>query len=87
MPLPPSFSRLSALFFGFLTRIAAFGIAVDIIVALFMVHLKLGFFMNWTGHKAGEGFEYHLLMIGMALALVIAGGGVCSVDRALTGKK
>jgi putative oxidoreductase len=72
------------LFFGFLTRIAAFGIAVEMAVAIPLAHLKFGFFMNWFGQKAGEGFEYHLLMIGMAIALIIAGGGLWSVDRALT---
>jgi putative oxidoreductase len=72
------------LFFGFLTRIAAFGIAVEMVVAVLLVHLKFGFFMNWFGGKAGEGFEYHLLMIGMAIALIIAGGGLWSVDRAPT---
>jgi putative oxidoreductase len=72
------------LFFGFLTRIAAFGIAVEMVVAVLLAHFKFGFFMNWFGRKAGEGFEYHLLMIGMAIALIIAGGGLWSVDRALT---
>jgi putative oxidoreductase len=71
------------LFFGFLTRIAAFGIAVEMVVAILLAHLKFGFFMNWFGRKGGEGFEYHLLMIGMAIALIIAGGGLWSVDRAL----
>lgn len=72
------------LFFGFLTRIAAFGIAVEMVVAVLLVHFKFGFFMNWFGRQAGEGFEYHLLMIGMAIALIVAGGGLWSVDRALT---
>ncbi len=72
------------LLFGFLTRIAAFGIAVEMVVAVLLVHLKFGFFMNWFGKQAGEGFEYHLMMIGMALALIIAGGGLWSVDRSLT---
>ncbi len=75
------------LFFGFLTRVAAFGIAVEMVVAIFLVHLKFGFFMNWFGHKAGEGIEYHLLIIGMCIALMIAGGGTCSIDRAIAGKK
>ncbi len=75
------------LFFGFLTRIAAFGIAVEIAVAMFLVHLKFGFFMNWFGKQAGEGYEYHLLMIGMAIALMIAGGGKWSIDRAIAGDK
>jgi putative oxidoreductase len=53
------------------------------VVAILLAHLKFGFFMNWVGRKGGEGFEYHLLMIGMAIALIIAGGGLWSVDRAL----
>jgi putative oxidoreductase len=51
--------------------------------AIFMVHLPNGFFMNWFGQKAGEGFEFHLLAIGMAVALIITGGGRWSVDRFL----
>ncbi|MGD0230258.1 MAG: DoxX family protein [Syntrophorhabdales bacterium] len=72
------------LLFGLLTRIAAFGIAFEMVVAALMAHVKFGFFMNWFGQKAGEGFEYHLLMIGMGIALMIAGGGTWSIDRALT---
>jgi len=75
------------LFFGFLTRVAAFGIAVEMVVAIFLVHLKFGFFMNWFGQKAGEGYEYHLLLIGMSVALMISGGGAWSVDRALTQRR
>ena len=75
------------LFFGFLTRVAAFGIAVEMAVAIFLVHLKFGFFMNWFGQKAGEGIEYHLLLIGMSIALMIAGGGTLSIDRAITRKR
>ena len=29
--------------------------------------------MNWLGQQAGEGFEYHLLVIGMSLALLVVG--------------
>uniref|UniRef100_C6DZN5 DoxX family protein n=1 Tax=Geobacter sp. (strain M21) TaxID=443144 RepID=C6DZN5_GEOSM len=66
---------------GLCTRIAAFGILANMIVAIFMVHLPNGFFMNWTGKQAGEGFEYHLLVLGMALALIVGGGGKASLDR------
>ena len=66
---------------GLFTRVAAFGIGVDMIVAALMVHVHNGFFMNWTGTQAGEGFEYHILAIAIALALVIKGGGLCSIDR------
>jgi putative oxidoreductase len=54
------------------------------VVAVLMVHLKNGFFMNWMGNQKGEGFEYHLLAIGAALVLMIDGAGVASLDRALT---
>lgn len=66
---------------GLCTRIAAFGILANMVVAIFMVHLPNGFFMNWTGKQAGEGFEYHLLVLGMALALIVGGGGKASLDR------
>jgi len=72
------------LVFGFLTRIAAFGILCVMIVAVVMVHRQNGFFMNWMGNQPGEGFEYHLLAMGLALALMIEGGGWGSADRALT---
>src|SRR5262249_20520759 len=54
------------LIFGFLTRIPALGIGVEMIVAVWMVHLPNGFFMNWYGNQKGEGFEYHLLAIAAA---------------------
>jgi putative oxidoreductase len=69
---------------GFLTRIAAAGIFAVMIGAIAMVHLKYGFFMNWFGKQAGEGIEYHLLAIAISLALVLGGGGMASIDRALT---
>ena len=75
-----------ALIAGFCTRIAAVAIAVDMGVAVYLVHWKNGFFMNWMGNQRGEGFEYHLLAIAVALALVIRGGGRWSVDRAIAGK-
>ena len=71
---------------GFLTRIAAFGVTCNMVVAIFMVHLKNGFFMNWFGKQQGEGFEYHLLVIAITIALMIRGGGRWSVDRVLSGR-
>ncbi len=68
---------------GFLTRIAAFGVLCNMIVAILLVHLPNGFFMNWAGKQKGEGFEYHLLAIGICVALMIAGGGKWSADRAI----
>ncbi len=47
-------------------------------------HWKHGFFMNWSGSNAGEGFEYHLLVIGICMALVAEGAGRFSIDGWLT---
>ncbi len=69
---------------GLLTRVAAFGIGVVMVVAVLMVHAGNGFFMNWMGNQKGEGFEYHLLAAAAALVLMIDGGGKASLDRALT---
>ncbi|HEY3198257.1 MAG TPA: DoxX family protein [Nitrospirales bacterium] len=66
---------------GFLTRLAAFGIFCIMVVAIAMVHWPNGFFMNWGGNQPGEGFEYHLLVIGITIVLMIWGAGRSSVDR------
>ncbi|MEK6775337.1 MAG: DoxX family protein [bacterium] len=71
---------------GLLTRVAAFGIACVMAVAVYMIHFQNGFFMNWFGDQKGEGFEYHILAAAIALALMIKGGGLWSMDRALSGK-
>ena len=75
-----------ALILGVATRLCAFGTFSIMTGAIFMVHLPNGFFMNWFGKQAGEGFEYHLLAIGMAATLMIAGGGKWSVDGLLAAK-
>lgn len=73
-----------ALMAGLLERVAALAIVVDMIVAVALVHIPNGFFMNWTGMQRGEGFEYHILLIGMTLPLLVRGAGAWSVDRTLT---
>ena len=90
IPAPFAFLAIAAEFFGglglimgFLTRIAAFGIAVNMLVAVAMVHQSYGFFMNWSGTQKGEGIEYHLLVLGIAAFLMIRGAGAFSVDRAI----
>ncbi len=70
---------------GLLTRVAAFGIACVMLVAIVTVHRPHGFFMNWYGNQKGEGFEYHLLVLGIAIALIIVGAGWGSLDGALAG--
>jgi putative oxidoreductase len=72
---------------GLLTRVAAFGIACVILVAIFTVHWPHGFFMNWYGNQKGEGFEYHLLVLGIAITVIIVGGGAWSLDGALAGPR
>ena len=72
------------LVFGFLTRLWALGIAASITICMFLNHVQHGFFMNWFGQQQGEGFEYHILVIGICLALLIKGGGALSVDRKLS---
>jgi putative oxidoreductase len=73
-----------ALVVGLLGRVAAAGIALIMLGAIALVHAQHGFFMNWTGTQAGEGFEYHLLALTLALVVVIRGSGAGSIDRALT---
>lgn len=70
---------------GLLTRVAAFGVAAVMIGAVVTSHLSNGFFMNWAGTQSGEGFEYHLLALALALPLVVAGGGAWSLDGLLAG--
>ncbi|MCA8941700.1 MAG: DoxX family protein [Planctomycetes bacterium] len=72
---------------GLGSRLVALGFVGLMIGAIVTVHAPHGFFMNWSGAQSGEGFEYHLLVIGAALGIVFAGGGRWSVDRRLTRRK
>ena len=90
IPAPFAFLAIAAEFFGglglilgFLTRIAAFGIAANMVVAVVKVHSNFGFFMNWTGTQKGEGFEYHLLVLAITAFLMIRGAGAFSLDRVI----
>jgi putative oxidoreductase len=75
-----------ALMAGFFTRIAALAISVNMLVAVWLVHWKVGFFMNWMGTGKGEGFEYHILAVAIGIALMIKGGGRWSVDGIIAKK-
>lgn len=75
-----------ALALGLFSRVAALGTAAVMVGAITIAHGAHGFFMNWTGAQAGEGFEYHLLAIGIALAVIIRGSGAASLDRILARK-
>jgi putative oxidoreductase len=68
------------LIFGALGRIAALGIAIVMLVAVLMVHIPNGLFMNWYGTQKGEGYEFHILAIAIAIVLMIHGSGAASVD-------
>jgi putative oxidoreductase len=70
-----------ALMLGLASRLAALAIAVNMVVAVAMVHGQYGLFMNWFGNQKGEGFEYHLLAIAVALPVIVRGGGAFSADR------
>jgi putative oxidoreductase len=93
VPAPLAFLAIAAefagsigLLVGCLSRVAAFGIATNMAVAILTVHAANGFFMNWYGNQKGEGFEYHLLVLGLALTVIISGGGKWSIDRLLGGR-
>lgn len=90
MPAPLAMVAVAAEFLGglglivgLLSRIAAFGIAVVMGVALLVVHRKFGFFMNWFGEKQGHGIEYHVLVLALALVVIIKGAGAFSLDQVL----
>ncbi|HQT94816.1 MAG: hypothetical protein B7Z61_07600 [Acidobacteria bacterium 37-71-11] len=81
------FAGSLGLIVGLLGRVAAFGIGVEMAVAAFLGgHVANGFFMNWSGHQAGEGFEYHILVVVIALAVMIKGSGALSLDRLLSSR-
>ena len=73
----------AALFLGLFGRFMAFGICLEMLGAVFLVHMPNGFFMNWGGAQKGEGFEYHLLAIAMLVAIIVRGAGALSLDRAI----
>jgi putative oxidoreductase len=90
IPAPLAFLAICAeffgglgLIFGLLTRVAALGISVNMVVAIATVHAHNGFFMNWSGMQKGEGYEYHLLVLAIAAFLMIRGAGAASLDRLL----
>jgi putative oxidoreductase len=68
---------------GLLSRFSAASIIAIMIGAVVIIHAPFGFFMNWAGTQKGEGFEFHLVMIGLLLATLIAGPGRFSLARLL----
>jgi putative oxidoreductase len=69
-----------ALVIGLLTRLAALGLAFDMVGAILLVHLAGGFFLP-------TGFEYALTLLGASLAIALAGPGALAADHALAGRR
>jgi putative oxidoreductase len=93
MGIPPALTMMAmaaevlgglGLLAGLLTRMAAAGVLVVMIVAPLANGLYVRFFMNWTGRNPGEGFEYHLLAIALILVVLVHGGGAMSLDRMMS---
>ncbi|MES1184380.1 MAG: DoxX family protein [Myxococcales bacterium] len=80
------FAGSLALMAGLLTRFSAAAAFAVMLGATLLVHLPNGFFMNWGGAPHGEGYEFHLLAMAMAVALVLSGGGRASLDGWLSRK-
>jgi putative oxidoreductase len=80
LAIAAEFAGALGLIVGLLSRVAAFGVASVMVVAIVTAHASNGFFMNWFGNQKGEGFEYHLLAIGLALVVMIQGAGKASLD-------
>jgi putative oxidoreductase len=69
-----------ALIIGLLTRLAALGLAFDMLGAILLVHLAGGFFLP-------AGYEFALTLFAASLALAIGGPGSLSVDAALARRR
>ena len=65
--------------FGLLTRVGAFLIACIMLTAVVGVH--------WPNFFNPQGLEYPMSLLAMSLALMISGGGMASIDRALMGRR
>ncbi|HYH86361.1 MAG TPA: DoxX family protein [Pyrinomonadaceae bacterium] len=71
-------------FVGLLTRVGAFLISVVMLTAMFGVHWAGGFFLS---NQPTPGIEFTFALLGMALALLITGGGRASIDETLSGPR
>lgn len=72
---------------GLATRFMAASLFISMTGAMFLGgHIHNGFFMNWFGMQKGEGIEYFILVLGMALALVVGGSGRYAVDNCISKK-
>src|SRR3989442_1307016 len=91
IPAPLALLAVVAEFFGglglivgLLSRVAAFGVGFTMLIAALKVHLRHGLFINWSGEQQGHGFEFHLLAIAMAAAIIVHGAWALSLDAILS---
>jgi putative oxidoreductase len=80
LAIAAEFAGSVALVLGLFSRVAALGIGTNMVVAVLTTHAANGFFMNWFGNQKGEGIEYHILALGLALIVLVSGGGRASLD-------
>lgn len=89
--IPPIFTLLAiiaefgggfGILTGFLTRLSAAGISAVMLVAIYKIHWINGFFLNAACVPGrGHGIEYDIALLGIALYLMVAGGGRWCLDR------
>ena len=74
-----------AMIVGFLVRPAAVGLIIVMVVAIAQVHWRNGFFLNWALEPGkAHGYEMNLALIAMALAVLVGGAGILSIDRLIS---
>lgn len=73
-----------ALIAGLASRLWAVAV-IGLFVGIIFVggHAEHGFFINWFGNQQGEGYEYHLLVIGLSLTVLTGGSGKFSLDQSI----
>jgi len=75
-----------SLIVGFASRIWAVLVIFLMIGIIVTAHFENGFFMNWYGSQKGEGYEYHLLVIGLSIVTLLGGSGKFSLDGVIAKK-
>jgi len=67
---------------GVSTGLASVIAVLQMAAAIYLSHAQDGFFMNYFGQlpTGREGFEYNLVLIGIAIVLFLAGAGRYSLD-------
>ena len=76
-----------SLILGFFSRFWALSLTGMFMGIIYTTQMEHGFFMNWFGNQAGEGYEYSLLVIGLALTILVNGSGKWSMDNLISKKQ